>query len=224
MAKDLPLPPSAFAVVTDIHGDARALARVLDAIRSFDVEGGLLVCGDLLLSYRPDVDPVAALDLLLDQKIIGAVAGNTDRWFVDGTLESYEPHDDRGHALKDKMMTVKARLGAKQRDFLAKLPRTVELEVPGGPLVATHASPLGDEQGLTLDLSAEALRERLAGTHARYLVTGHLHRAFTRVMNGFTHFAVGAVSRHPYERPSPPEFAIVAPLEAGVIFSPQVAA
>jgi len=221
MRRDLPLPESAFAVVTDMHGDERSLARVLDRVRELGVRGGLLVCGDLLLTYRRDVDPVAALDLLLDQPLVGAVAGNTDRWFVDGSLEGYAPVDDRGRALKDRMLSVKARLSARQRDFLAGLPRTLEVALPRGTLLATHASPLSDEEGLTLDLSREELQRRLGASRAHYLVTGHLHRTFTRRIGELTHFAVGAVSRHPYEPVSGPELAVLAPSESGLLFVPQ---
>jgi predicted phosphodiesterase len=221
MASDLPLHPSTFAVVSDIHGDAQALERVLERIRELDVRGGLLVCGDLILTYRSDIDPAAALDLLMEQELLGAVAGNTDRWFVDGTLESYQPHDERGRALRDAMIRLKARLSTRQLEFLRSLPRSLELAVAGGTLYATHASPLSDERGLTLDLTVEQLTERLAGISARYLVTGHLHRAFTRVFGELTQFAVGAVSRHPHERSSGPEFGLIMPSGDGMIFVPQ---
>jgi predicted phosphodiesterase len=209
VGRDIPIAHESVAVVSDIHGDEPALRQVLQRIQDLEVRGGLIVCGDLLFTYRPELDPLAALDLLLQQNIRAAVAGNTDRWFIDRT------------PTHERMLSVRSRLTPAQRRFLAALPRRCDLELGGRTIHITHASPLSDEQGLTLDLSEPELQERLAGVRSGYLVTGHLHRAFTRTVGSLTHFAVGAVSRHPHDAPAGPEFALLSPTASGFLFVPQ---
>lgn len=211
--------PGSVAVVTDIHGDSEALGKVFAGMRALEADGGLLVAGDLLFSYRSTVDPIRALDMLMDQPILAAVSGNTDRWFIDDDLG--DPELPAASPARAQLLALKRRLRPQHREFLSTLQHTRSLELWGHSLCLTHASPLSWHLGLTVDLDGAELVRRLAGVDSGYLITGHLHRSFARTHGALVQFAVGAVSRHPHEPSSGPEFAILAPSAAGLICAPQ---
>lgn len=167
------------AVLSDVHGNAPALAAVLAAIDAAGVDL-VLNLGDIISGA---VDPRGTLDLLATRPDIVTVRGNHERQVL--TL----PYDEMGTV--DRIAS--GVLADADRAWLGSLPLTVE-PVPG--VLAFHAVPDDDATYLTQtvvgptaehpsgwrEATDDELVERLGaayGTHDLYLC-GHTHQARIR--------------------------------------------
>jgi predicted phosphodiesterase len=162
-----------YGVISDVHANLPALDAVLEALGRIGVDAYL--CAGDLVGYGPEPN-----ECVQAVKRLGAacVAGNHDLITV-GALS-----DDRCERLaRESLRWTRNALDEESRDYLARLPR--RLELPGDVVVA-HGS-LDDPQQYVLrtDQAATEL-ERLADAHpaAGILVLGHTHRAFASSATG----------------------------------------
>jgi predicted phosphodiesterase len=167
------------AVLSDVHGNAPALAAVLAAVDAAGVDL-VLNLGDIISGA---VDPRGTLDLLATRPDIVTVRGNHERQVL--TL----PYDEMGTV--DRIAS--GVLADADRAWLGSLPLTAE-PVPG--VLAFHAVPDDDATYLTQtvvgptaehpsgvrEATDDELVERLGaayGTYGLYLC-GHTHQARIR--------------------------------------------
>jgi predicted phosphodiesterase len=156
-----------YGVISDVHGNMPALEAVLEALRSIGVDA--YACAGDLVGYGPE--PNECVEAV---RRLGAatVAGNHD------LIALGELSEDRCERLaRESLRWTRATLDDASRDYLARLPR--RLELPGGVVIA-HGS-LDDPQEYVLRVEqAAAQLDRLAEAHpeAGILVVGHTHRAF----------------------------------------------
>jgi putative phosphoesterase len=176
------------AVLGDVHGNAPALAAVLEEIRR---EGVDLVVWTGDLSWGPE--PTATLDLVRSLELPSLfVRGNSERYLLevaDGAIE--EPPE------RERWM-----LAAHTLDDLALI-RTYEhahsFEVDGlGAAYATHGSPRSDEELLTAVTPEARVRDATREISERVLVTGHTHAQYDREVAGLHALNPGSVGL-PYE-------------------------
>ena len=155
------------AVISDIHGNLRALEAVLADIRTRRVDA-IVNLGDCVAG------PLWPREthVLLTSLGLPTVRGNHDRWLVDRSLQDLPPADRFAHAA----------LGARERSALHALPATLELD---GDILAVHGTPTDDSQYLTeersgvrlVPASRGILAERLGPASKRQVVLcGHSHR------------------------------------------------
>ncbi len=145
------------------------LAEIGDATLVF---GGDLAAGPV---------PVETLDRIMELDAL-VIRGNADRALLE----------DPGEGLADKW--VADRLGDRHREFLAKLPKTVEVEVDGvGRVLFCHGSPRSDEEMILKTTPDEWLHEMVAGVEADVVVCGHTHMQFDRVVGGIRVVNAGSV-------------------------------
>jgi predicted phosphodiesterase len=163
------------ALLSDVHGNATALAGVRQAIDKAKPDA-VLVAGDHALNGP---DPAAAVDGLRELEAKGAliVQGNTDiavadfdyaaafPWFPDGPPDSFRAAAEWAHE----------QLGDERLDWLRRLPAERRLWVDDTLLLVTHASPGSQTQGFDQALDPAATLERLARTDARIICCGHTH-------------------------------------------------
>jgi predicted phosphodiesterase len=163
------------ALLSDIHGNAIALAAVRKAIDAQKPDA-VLVAGDHALNGP---DPAAAIDAIRELEAKGAlvVQGNTDiavadfdytaafPWFTDGPPDSFRAAAEWAHE----------QLGDERLDWLRRLPAERRLWVDDTLLLVTHASPGSQTQGFDQALDPAATLERLARTDARIVCCGHTH-------------------------------------------------
>ena len=163
------------AVISDIHGNVRALEAVLADIetRGADAIVNLGDCVTSPLWPRETVDVLESLSLI-------TVRGNHDRLLAEGRWDDLRPVDRFTHAA----------LTAQQREMLGKLPASVEVE-PG--ILAVHGTPNDDATCLLEDIHNERLipaardvvLARL-GAHvsADVVLCGHSHNQQVRQVPG----------------------------------------
>jgi predicted phosphodiesterase len=163
------------AVLSDVHGNALALAAVRDAIRAAAPDA-VVVAGDHVFNGP---DPVGAVEAIRELESDGAlvIAGNTDvavadfdylaafPWFPDGPPDTFRIAAEWAHD----------ELGPERIDWLRRLPAERRLRVDDTLLLACHASPGSQTAGLDSDLDPSALLERVMRTDARVICCGHTH-------------------------------------------------
>ncbi|WP_282611372.1 metallophosphoesterase [Pelagibius sp. Alg239-R121] len=172
----------------DIHGNAAALAAVLEAARGLDIET-LLVTGDFV-GYYYDADKVLQL---LSGWDFHAVRGNHENMLLDALSDS-----SRAPAYRQKygsgLDRALACLTKADLSFLAGLPASRTINIDGKNLLIAHGTPWDTDQYLYPN-SDEGLWGKVASHEADYIVLGHTHYQHVRKMAGKLIINPGAVGQ-----------------------------
>ena len=169
------------AALADVHGNAPALAAVLEEVAAASpdlvVFGGDLTWGSL---------PRETLELVRTLRTPARfVRGNGDR--AVGTLL-----DGRGEWMA-------AMHSPEDQEFVTGFAETVSVDVEGlGPTCFCHGSPRSDVECVTERTPAERVREFMAGVDERVVVTAHVHVQYDRTVDGVRLLCPGSVGL-PYE-------------------------
>jgi putative phosphoesterase len=163
-------------VLSDVHGNAVALAAVRAAIRA-EKPDFVAVAGDLVL-HGPD--PAGAVDILREMESDGAivVSGNTDvavadfdyaaafPWMTDGVSDTFRAAAEWAHDA----------LGDERVAWLRRLPAERRVHAEDGTMVLVcHGSPGSQTAGFDLELDPNVVIERASRTDARVIACGHTH-------------------------------------------------
>jgi predicted phosphodiesterase len=182
------------AVISDIHGNIRALEAVLARIRALGNIDQLVVAGDLLSG---PLEPSETADVLmgLDAAVI---RGNHERQLLACATEPGGESDQ--YAFEH---TTEA-----QRAWLGRLPATLEL---APDVLVCHGTPetdlvyLCEELGTPVSLATdEVIVGRLAGSRQALVISGHSHHPRTvRLSTGQLVVNAGSVGLQAFtaERP-----------------------
>jgi putative phosphoesterase len=171
------------AVLSDVHGNAPALAAVLAEVER---EGPDLIVfgGDLTWGPLPE----ETLDLV---QSLGSAAryvrGNADRAVLEGVADT------------EGARWMQERHSTEARAFLEGFADETSAEVGGlGAVRFTHGSPRSDEECITPETPEERVREFMNGVDERVLVSAHVHIQFDRQVAGIRSVNAGSVGL-PYE-------------------------
>ncbi len=182
------------AVVSDVHGNVRALEAVVQALRARGPFDRVINAGDLAFGGPR---PREAMDLLMLQEW-PTVLGNTDEW-ISGTRGGPEAVVAWG----------RQQLEPRHLEFLRQLPRSQRLEPPGGPpLVVVHATPESTTEMLDPAAPPKVVARAFEQAQARTLVYGHIHRAYVREVADGLVVNAGSVG-FPFDGIPQPAFAIL---------------
>jgi putative phosphoesterase len=163
------------AVLSDVHGNAAALAAVTKAIEK-ERPDAVLVAGDLAMNGP---GPAASIDAIRELETAGAlvVQGNTDiavadfdyaaafPWYADGVPDHMRAAAEWAHEAVDQ----------DGLEYLRRLPAERRLWIEDVMILVCHASPGSQTAGLPDELDAAATLERISRTDARVICCGHTH-------------------------------------------------
>lgn len=143
-------------IISDIHGDYRALEKTLDRLDNHHHVSQILCAGDLI-GRGPEQDRVVQL---IRERNIPTVRGNHDEWMYD--------------------------LSADNVAFLKNLPLDWRGEYEGCALFMCHGKPGNNLWGLYRDhISDTLLNMMLTSLRVEVLITGHTHvPLYARVKQG----------------------------------------
>jgi predicted phosphodiesterase len=192
------------AIISDVHGNVRALEAVLGEVRARGPFDEIVNGGDLALGGPR---PREAMDAL---RALGypTVVGNTDQWLV-GELDGLEAPAPL-QAIRD---WARRRLGSGDLAYLRALPISHRIEPPGGPpLVIVHATPTSTTASVNPDAPPETLVAMLAQAQTRYLAYGHIHKAYVREVGDGVVVNVGSVGL-PFDGVPKPAWAMLTLLD-----------
>jgi hypothetical protein len=92
-----------------------------------------------------------------------------------------------------------ARITPAQRELLAAMPRTIEMDIDGlGRAIFCHGTPRSEDEIVTQFTSERRLQSILAGVEARVVVGGHTHVQYDRHVLGRRLINAGSVGM-PFE-------------------------
>jgi predicted phosphodiesterase len=176
------------AVLGDVHGNAVALAAVLDEVRSVDVD--LVVwMGDISWGWEPGETLELVRSLELPARY---VRGNAERALL-------ELRDGRKQDPTEREAWLLALHSDADLGFLSSFEPSFSVDVGGlGATRFCHGSPRTDEECLTGETPVERLAEATAEMRERVLVSAHTHVQFDREAAGVRSVNAGSVGM-PYE-------------------------
>ena len=188
------------AVLGDVHGNAVALAAVLEELRSEEVD--LVVwTGDLSWGAEPAATLALVRSLELPSRY---VRGNAERAL----------HELADGANAEPTELERWMLDAHSHDDLAftrPFEHSCSVEIDGlGATCFTHGSPRSDEELLTARTPEERVAAATTEISARVLVTGHTHSQYDREVAGIRAVNPGSIGM-PYEERPGAYWAILGP-------------
>ncbi|PZE21648.1 metallophosphoesterase family protein [Paenibacillus xerothermodurans] len=191
------------AFISDIHGNASALAAVLHDTRSKSVDQ-ICVLGDLC--YRGPA-PKRSLHLIraLQSRVI---KGNADEWVVRGVRRG-EVREDAIEMMNVERDWTVSQLDQEEIDYLHNLPTELHLNVEGVSISAFHATPGSLFETVPPDADDAAMRQKLmSAADTDVYVYGHIHKPFVRYMHGKIIVNTGSVGL-PFDGMTKASYAIV---------------
>jgi predicted phosphodiesterase len=160
------------AVLSDVHGNVRALEAVLADVGTVD----LVVANGDLLAYGPN--PAETLRLLQSLRDALFVSGNNDRNLVEHRWEVPPSDGWEAEAFANLRWTAEA-IGPDGLDFLAIWPFQRHLDLgPGAKIV--HASPLADNIGMFPWTPDAQLSHMVREVEEPLVICGHTHLVMDR--------------------------------------------
>lgn len=175
--------------ISDIHGDADALAAVLATAerRGYDK---LLVAGDLCF---PGPAPLDVWRRLVQARAT-CVQGVTDRAIATLDPRNIPSNNPRERQRLDELARVRSDLGELILARLLKLEDKSRLPLPdGGELLLVHGSPTDPTEPITHDMSDDEVRALIGDDPADVIVCGGSHVPFDRTVMGVRIVNVGSV-------------------------------
>ena len=170
------------ALVSDAHGNDRALAAVVDELRGLGVERAVCL-GDMVQGGdepREVLDRLAALGWPV-------ILGNADDFLLDIPTDS--PEEITEAQLEKREWTL-AQLDPAHLARIRSFPRTLEV----GPLLAFHGSPRSYDDVLLPETENDSAWH-VDGFDV--LAGGHTHRQWGRIVGGALYVNPGAVMSDP---------------------------
>jgi putative phosphoesterase len=179
------------AIVSDIHGNRRALDAVLADLRQVApdlvVHGGDLAAG----GTRP-------ADIIDQVRSLGwpGVSGNTDEmlWAPERLTAFAATQPQLAYLLAtsaEAIPSIVTALGEERLRWLEALPASYTHD----EFTLVHASPGDPWRAPMPDAGDDELRNTYASLHASIVVYGHIHRPYIRRLQGLTVANTGSVSQ-----------------------------
>ncbi|HZI90990.1 MAG TPA: metallophosphoesterase family protein [Thermoleophilaceae bacterium] len=180
------------AVVTDIHGNAVALAAALERIESLGIEQ--TYCGGDLVGYGPRPDEVCRE---IEERRIPTIYGNYD-YAIGRDLEdcgcAYVTQHDRELGQQSVEWTL-AHTDERSKAFMRALPFDLRFELGGKRVRLVHGSPRKVNEYLFEDKPARTFERIAAGADCDVLVFGHTHKPWVAEYGGVLFVNCGSVGK-----------------------------
>jgi predicted phosphodiesterase len=182
-----------FLCVSDIHGHAAALRRVLDDAQSREFHQ-LVVCGDSLF---PGPAPLETWKLLIERRAL-CVQGLSDRALFEVNPSKLKATNPDEQARIERLREVQRELGELIIARLGKLPTSARLPLENGQeAVIVHGSPVDPTEPMCSDMEDSELRALMGDDPADLVICGASHVPFGRVVGDVKIVSVGSVGESP---------------------------
>lgn len=167
------------AFISDIHGNAIALEKVLKDIKKKSVDK-IIVLGDLC--YRGP-DPKRSIELIrsLDTEVI---KGNADEWVVRGVQKGEVPDKVIEMMNRERDWTL-SRLEQSDLDYLENLPTEITFVFNNIAINVFHATPNSLFDVVPPHADDETIKSKLmSSSDAQIYIYAHIHKPYVRYING----------------------------------------
>jgi predicted phosphodiesterase len=184
---------TSIAVLSDVHGNARALRAVLDelarrAVTRIYVLGDHLVGGDA---------PLETWRMLMDSRA-KLVRGLGDTALASLVPEKLAPETDAERAKLERFVQTRKEVGELVLRHLLALPYALRVPMADGrELLACHGAPADPTTEVTHDLDDEEMLALVAADPADIVATSGGHVPFVRDLGDIRVVGVGSVGESP---------------------------
>jgi len=184
-----------FLCLSDVHGDAYALERVLTEAEAWGYDQ-LVVCGNLCF---PGPEPLEVWKILLERRAL-CTQGITDRALTELDPRRLVVSTQHERERVARLAAVRDALGEIIVARLARLPTIARLHLESGhEMVVVHGSPADPTAPITHDLSDEEVAALIGDEPADLVICGGDHVPFQRQLDDLRVVGVGSVG----DRPNP---------------------
>jgi putative phosphoesterase len=192
------------AVLSDVHGNATALSRVLDELTG--IPHDLVVFGgDLTWGPQP-LETLALVDALAVPKVF--IRGNAERAVIE-VASGIAAAETRERTPRELWLAEMH--SSDDVAFLAGFAEQAIVDIEGFAAVRfCHGSPRGDEECITPETPPERIDALMAGVEERVLVSAHTHLQFDREVAGVRSINPGSVGMPYCEGPTAAYWALLA--------------
>lgn len=163
-------------LIGDVHGEDAALEAVLRFFAENGPFDAILCVGDIPAKQGIG-DTGRCIQLLMDAGIT-TVRGNHDRWYMEN------------ESMRDMLGYDADNVTLEQRTWLARLPKTIEISTPHGPLLLCHGLGEKDMEGIYPGGDdapiLQALEWREIVPRCAYMIAGHTHYRMVRKLEPIT--------------------------------------
>ena len=158
------------AVLSDVHGNFRALEAVLLDAKALGVDH-VLFLGDLIFM---GLDPQPCFDLLMASKPLVTIKGNTES-NIEG-IKSVQPKDEQQKLWRKFIRYTDIRLKPEAKELMKTWPIVQRGEIGNDPFIFCHGSPYSYDEPITEDLDPSSeLYTKLMAEDATVILCGHTH-------------------------------------------------
>jgi putative phosphoesterase len=158
------------AVLSDVHGNYRALEAVLLDAKSLGVDH-ILFLGDLVLM---GLDPQPCFDLLMAHKPLVTIKGNTESTIED--IKSVKPKDEQEKQWRKFVRYTDIRMKPEAKAIMKTWPIVQRGEIGNDPFIFCHGSPYSYNESIQEDIDhSSELYTKLMAEDASVILCGHTH-------------------------------------------------
>lgn len=158
------------AVLSDVHGNFRALEAVILDAKTLGVDH-ILFLGDLVFM---GLDPQPCFDLLMANKPLVTIKGNTDA-LIEG-IKATNPKTDEEKIWRKFVRYTDIRLKPESKSVIKGWPIMQKGEIGNDPFIFCHGSPYSYNEAITKDVDPKSeLYAKLMAEDASVILCGHTH-------------------------------------------------
>lgn len=182
-----------FLCISDIHGRADALRRVLTEAEAWGFDQ-LVVCGDLCF---PGPEPLEVWRMLVQRTAL-CVQGLTDKALFELNVDQLQPQNPDQQERIDRLRSTRRELGEIIVARLGQLQTMARLPLESGhEMVVVHGSPMDPSEPFTFDQSDAEVMALVGDDPADIIVCGGSHTPFQRQIGDLRIVGVGSVGAAP---------------------------
>ena len=199
------------AILSDVHGNARALRAVLDELGKRGVTR-IYALGDHLVGGDA---PLESWRLLMDARAkLGRGLGDTA--LASLVPEKLAPKNDRERELAARFVSTRKEVGELVLRHLLALPYALRVPLADGrELLLSHGSPADPTVEITVDLDDEEMMSLVAADPADIVATSGGHVPFVRDLGDVRVVGVGSVGDSPEKDHA--HYALITPRYDGTV-------
>lgn len=199
------------AVLSDVHGNARALRAVLDELKRRGVER-IYVLGDHLVGGE---QPLETWKMLMDARAKLA-RGLGDTALGSLVPEKLVPKTDEERARAERFLKTRKEVGELVLRHLLALPYALRIPLADGrELLVSHGAPADPTTEVTHDLDDDEMLALVAADPADIVATSGGHVPFVRDLGDIRVVGVGSVGAAPEGDHA--HFALITPRYDGTV-------
>jgi predicted phosphodiesterase len=182
-----------FLCISDIHGNAAALRRVLEDAEAREFHQ-LVVCGDSLF---PGPAPLETWKILIERRAL-CVQGLSDRALYEVDPSKLQATTPEQRSRIQRLEEVQRELGELIVARLGKLPTSARLPLESGQeAVIVHGSPADPTEPMSADMEDAELSALMGDDPADIVICGASHVPFGRQLGDVKIVNVGSVGESP---------------------------